>query len=464
MTSKIAAMTPVKMPSPTPTGSIAPWTSPSPATASPSESRQRAPTTRVMTRKRRPAGGAIAGDLAGVGEVLLEQVEGLAKGAARLAAAAAAADLPRGGLGRRRGVGVEGVGSGAHRWCIGEDLPTGRHWIPRSGERSQQTGRGCSRRAGTAVARGRGRTMAASSYQARTNQARSLAIAVGTAVVSISALGCGSTRIPTSGDGAPPPLPEAIGAFGSTRLGGAVYAFGGHLGPPHGFSRASESGALLRLELTPGSAWEDLGVVSPALESAGLASHGGLVYRVGGLRVDNAPGQPEDLHSVKTVQVYDPASARWSDVTQMPEGRSAHGTVVIGDRLYAVAGWELDGDLFSGRFATGGFVLDLSRTGAAWQPIPPPPFKLRSLSVTAVGDDIYAIGGATDVPGEFSNEVYVLDTRSGTWSRGRTCPLGPRSRASAQLPAPSAAACTSMTPTVSTGSPPAATAGSPSRP
>jgi Kelch motif len=265
--------------------------------------------------------------------------------------------------------------------------------------------------------------MTALSNQARSNHARFFALAMGTAVAAFAALGCGATGgIRTAADRDPPPLPEPLGAFGSTFLGGATYALGGHLGPPHGFSTASESGAFRRLELASGNAWEDLGTLSPALESVGLANHGGLIYRTGGLRVDNAPGQPADLHSVKTVQVYDPAPGRWSDVTPMPEGRSAHGTVVIRDRLYIVAGWELDGDLFSGKFNTGGFVLDLSRTDAAWQPIPPPPFKLRSLSVAAVGDAIYAIGGATDVPGEFSDDVYVLDTRSGTWSKGPNLP------------------------------------------
>jgi hypothetical protein len=224
------------------------------------------------------------------------------------------------------------------------------------------------------------------------------------------------------GDERLPPLPQAVGAFGSTLLDGAIYMLGGHLGAPHGFSTASESSAFRSLDLASPRAWIDLGTVSPALEGAGLAAHGGLVYRVGGLRVDNAPGQPADLHSVNTVQSYDPASGRWTDVTAMPEGRSAHGTVVIGDRLYAVAGWTLEGDFFSGTFGTGGFALDLSRPRAAWQPLAPPPFRLRSLAVAAVGDKIYAIGGVTDVPGEFSADVYVLDTAAGAWSTGPALP------------------------------------------
>jgi Kelch motif len=259
---------------------------------------------------------------------------------------------------------------------------------------------------------------------ARSTEVRFLSMAVGTALATLAAVGCYGARTAPGLD-FPPPLPEmpeAVGAFGSTLLGGAIYTLGGHLGAPHGFSTASESGAFRCLELAPGSAWQDLGTVSPALEGAGLAAHGGLVYRVGGLRVDNAPGQPMELRSVKTVQRYDPATGRWAGVTEMPEGRSAHGTVVVGDRLYAVAGWDLDGDLFSGKFETGGFVLDLSRAGAAWQPIPKPPFELRSLSVAAVGDKIYAIGGVTDVPGEFSAEVYVLDTTAGTWSKGPKLP------------------------------------------
>jgi hypothetical protein len=225
-----------------------------------------------------------------------------------------------------------------------------------------------------------------------------------------------------SADEGLPPLPEPVGAFGSTLLDGSIYMLGGHLGAPHGFSTASEAGAFRRLDLASPRAWIGLGTLSPALEGAALAAHGGLVYRVGGLRVDNPPGQPADLHSVSTVESYDPTSGRWTYVTPMPEGRSAHGTVVIGDRLYAVAGWMLDGDFFSGTFGTGGFALDLSRPRAAWQPIPAPPFKLRSLAVAAVGDKIYAIGGVTDMPGEFSSDVYVLDTSAGRWSMGPALP------------------------------------------
>ena len=148
--------------------------------------------------------------------------------------------------------------------------------------------------------------MTALSNQARSNHARFIAVAAGTVAATLAALGCRATAVPTSAGGDPPPLPEALGAFGSALVGGATHVLGGHRGGPHGFSTASESGAFRRLDLAPGSAWEELGTVSPALESVGLAGHGGLVYRVGGLRVDNAVGQPADLHSVTTVQVYDP--------------------------------------------------------------------------------------------------------------------------------------------------------------
>ena len=330
--------------------------------------------------------------------------------------------------GRRKEGGMGGDVRGPRNEATeeGGDAPRRRGLPARNPRRTApaERVRFCSRRGGTPVARTREDPEAGrSTMSARSpHHARFSIVAAALAAAALTSMGCAGARSASDADPRLPPLKEPLAAFGAASLGGAIYVLGGHLGPPHHFSTASESGALERLELAPGSAWEDLGAVSPGVEGAALAAHHGLLYRVGGLRVDNAPGKPEDLHSVKTVQRYDPASGRWEDLTPLPEGRSAHGAAVVGDRLYVVGGWTLDGDRFSGKFGAGGFVLDLARPDAAWQPIPPPPFERRSLAVAAVGDDVYAIGGATEVPGAFSDEVYVLDTRTGAWSRGPKLP------------------------------------------
>ncbi|WP_437575300.1 Kelch repeat-containing protein [Sorangium sp. So ce887] len=246
----------------------------------------------------------------------------------------------------------------------------------------------------------------------------------------IGSIGCGDDG---GGAGQPEPsgryprLPEAAGSFGAAVLDDFVYVAGGHVTPAHvqgsGFSRDDLTPAFRRLDLESGQAWEELDEVPP-LEGLTLVSHGGYVIRVGGLQIENAPGETEALRSVPTVERYDPDQAAWSPLPELPEGRSGHGAVVIGDILYVVAGWKVEGTSSSGTFTTGGYQLDLSTDGATWEPIPEPPFKSRSLAVSALGDKIYAMGGVDEAQA-FTAAVHVLDTKEGTWTEGPPLPEAP---------------------------------------
>jgi N-acetylneuraminic acid mutarotase len=212
-----------------------------------------------------------------------------------------------------------------------------------------------------------------------------------------------------------PDLPEAVSSFGAVLVDDTIYTYGGNLGG--GFAAEHQSTAFRRLSLAQGGAWEDLGAVGH-LESMALVAHGGFIYRIGGLRVDNAVGDPEDLTSVATVERYDPHEGKWSAMPDMPEGRSGHGAVVVGDRLYVVAGWTLAGP---GELLTTGASLDLSTPDAAWVPMPEAPFAVRSLGVARRGDTIYALGGVGEEMA-FSSEVYRFDTKTETWSPGPALP------------------------------------------
>lgn len=249
------------------------------------------------------------------------------------------------------------------------------------------------------------------------------------AASALVAVGCGDEEAPPTGPdenetpGTPevetardyPDLVEAVSSFGAVLLDNALYTYGGNLGGE--FAADNQSTAFRRLSLAPGGAWEDLGAVEH-LESTALVAHGGLVYRVGGLRAENAVGEPEQLVSVSTAERYDPAAGKWEPLPDMPEGRSGHGAVVVGERLYAVAGWELSG---SGEFRSGGFVLDLATPDAAWEPLPEPPFQLRSLGVARRGETIYVMGGVGNGQ-SFSSAVYTFDTKAGAWAEGPELP------------------------------------------
>ncbi|KYF88708.1 hypothetical protein BE20_02605 [Sorangium cellulosum] len=263
------------------------------------------------------------------------------------------------------------------------------------------------------------------SHRNRSHRFTYLALATASALM---ALGCGDEGVqPVDGKEEPeapevktarnyPDLVEAVSSFGAVLVDKTLYTYGGKLGDGD-FAAENQSSAFRRLSLLPGGAWEDLGTVEH-LESTALAVVDGRVIRVGGLRADNAAGEPEALTSVATVERYDPEAGAWEALPDMPEGRSGHGAVVVGDRLYVVAGWELKGP---GEFLTGGFMLDLATPGATWVPMPEPPFKLRSLGVARRGDVIYAMGGVGEDQ-SFSGAVYAFDTKTETWAEGPELP------------------------------------------
>lgn len=241
-------------------------------------------------------------------------------------------------------------------------------------------------------------------------------------------MGCGSEgeegAAQGPGESGAPALPAPLASFGAALLDGSIYTYGGHLGEAHAHSKENVSPTFFRLDLAALSAWDDLGEV-PALQSPALVAHGGALYRVGGFSALNAAGSAEDLRSTASAEAYDPATGAWTALPNMPEARSSHEAVVVGDKLYVLAGWELQGGSSSGTFHVTGFSLDLSKPGAPWEPLPSElPFRRRAVAVAAAGKSIYVIGGMTEAE-EMSGAVDVFDTETGVWSAGPSLPASP---------------------------------------
>ena len=216
-----------------------------------------------------------------------------------------------------------------------------------------------------------------------------------------------------------PPMPQAAASFGAVVAAGYVYVFGGHVVATHDYSTASVSGQFHRLKIDGGTAWETL-PAGPPLQGLNLATDGHLVYRVGGMQPRNAPGKPDDVHSVADVARYDPLAGRWDSMTPLPSPRSSHDVAILGHTLYVVGGWVLNGDPESATFAHQALSLDLSTQQAKWQPIGQP-FARRALTVAVHGGKVYAIGGF-DESSDPSLQVDVLDPATGKWSAGPELP------------------------------------------
>ena len=210
-------------------------------------------------------------------------------------------------------------------------------------------------------------------------------------------------------------MPEAIASFGAARDGHWLYVFGGHVGRAHAHSRDNVVGSFRRLNLLDGTSWEDL-PDGPALQGTALVAHGGLLYRVGGMTAHNAPDEADDMHSVASVERFDPSSRSWSAVTPLPEPRSSHDACVVGDHLYVIGGWHLHGD-DEGDWHDTAWVADLSAESIEWKALPTVPFNRRAVAVQALGSRVAVIGGMDEVDGAVE-DVSIYDPATETWSNG----------------------------------------------
>lgn len=208
-----------------------------------------------------------------------------------------------------------------------------------------------------------------------------------------------------------------VTSFGSTRLSHHVYTLGGYTGTPHEYVREDQSDAFASYDLTNGK-WDTL--PSPGKsQSATLNAFQGRVVRVGGMRIENARGEPTKLSSLNTVEIFDPSSGAWTQATPLPESRSSHATVLIENRLYVIGGWALAGAMDSATWADSVLVTDLSQPTLTWTRIPMP-FKSRALGAAALGRFIVTVGGMEGR--RVQRSVHVYDTVEGTWAKGPELP------------------------------------------
>ena len=211
----------------------------------------------------------------------------------------------------------------------------------------------------------------------------------------------------------PPFLPRAITSFGAAASGGHLYIYGGHVGREHVHTRDNVVGSFWRLDLADPRSFEQL-PDGPALQGTALvAGPRGRLYRVGGLTAKNAPGDEPDLHSTASVQVFDPAVGHWADFVPLPEPRSSHDAIVVGDRLYVAGGWTLAGE-GDGTWRTTAYSLDLTADQPVFEPIADLPFERRAMALARFGERVALIGGLDDLG--MASEASVYDPASDTWS------------------------------------------------
>jgi N-acetylneuraminic acid mutarotase len=217
-----------------------------------------------------------------------------------------------------------------------------------------------------------------------------------------------------------PPLPEPVASFGAVVSDGWLYVYGGHTGEEHEHSAANLSAHFRRIQLDGGKKWQEL-PMQTHLQGLPLVAHGGKIYRVGGLNNRNpTKDDKEDLHSTDEFCEYDPATNNWTTLAPLPAARSSHNAAVIGDKLYVVGGWTLNGKS-PGTWQPDALVYDFNHPQSGWQKLPRPEFKRRALAAGVWQGKLFALGGM-DEKGKPSLRVDSFDPTSGKWSQAPRLP------------------------------------------
>jgi N-acetylneuraminic acid mutarotase len=217
------------------------------------------------------------------------------------------------------------------------------------------------------------------------------------------------------------PMPETVTSFGAVTADGWLYVFGGHKGERHEYSADMVSGNFHRLRLSEGLTWEKL-PSAPASQGLPLVTHGGNIYRVGGMAARNPAGAKQDLFSTTHFQRFDPRRAQWEILPALPVPRSSHDAAVLGDKIYVAGGWSLAGGTNKAVWPANALVFDLKNPKAGWQEFSQP-FQRRAIALAAIDTRLYAIGGM-DSDNAATLAVEIYDTATGQWSKGPALPPG----------------------------------------
>ncbi len=216
-----------------------------------------------------------------------------------------------------------------------------------------------------------------------------------------------------------PDMPVAITSFGAAHLDGKVYVYGGHSGEAHSYSIDTTLPSLW--SYSGSGEWNELADASRS-QGASLLPYQGKLIRIGGLQAANEAGEKENLVSLDEVGFFDPAANQWKPSTPMPAPRSSHDSVVVGDRIYVVGGWLLNGISKGAKWYDEMFVGQIVDGKITWSSVPQP-FQIRANAVAAVDGKIYSVGGMSSEDGTTS-ELWIYDPETEKWSTGPKLPKG----------------------------------------
>lgn len=215
-------------------------------------------------------------------------------------------------------------------------------------------------------------------------------------------------------------LPRAISSFGACTLDGWMYVTGGYTRQAHDYYREGQSADFYRVFLEDPTRVELLPGGRP-IQGATLLTWEDQIIRVAGLEIRNARGEDQDLHSIATVDVFDPQTQSWRELPDLPENRSSHDAAIHQGRLYVLGGWSLNGEgTTAATWFEHGWSLDLNDPEASWERIDQPAVT-RAMSSAATETHMLWLGGINEA-GRLRRDAFAYEFATDTWSAAPAFP------------------------------------------
>ncbi len=180
-----------------------------------------------------------------------------------------------------------------------------------------------------------------------------------------------------------PNLPESIGAGAAAIVNNTLYFFGGTKRSAGKSTADSTKTFALRLDVA-GAIWTTkTGVLPVARNHLGGVAVNGLIYAIGGQKLGS-----EITGNVNTVNVYNPATDKWSTVASLPiaTGHIVASTFAYNGKIRVIGGVTQN----SAEVDT---VFEYNISTNIWTTLGPIPGKRQSPLADAINGVIYITGG-----------------------------------------------------------------------
>ncbi len=202
-------------------------------------------------------------------------------------------------------------------------------------------------------------------------------------------------------------LPTRRGLFATGVVNGKIHVIGGES------SLGASARATVEAYDPATDTWTRKADMPTPRTRASASVVDGKIYVFGG-----ASGGGRGYPEMSIVEVYDPATDTWTRKANMPSPRELLATSVVGGKIYAICGQREDSS-FSGVFST----VDMYDPATnRWTKKADAPLPRKVHSACVLNDIIYVFGGRNVIGGWPQSTLFQYDPAADTWTAREDMP------------------------------------------